>query len=157
LRPATLDELGVGPAVEALVRQASEASSAEIKGNVRLAYDEGRATTRLSPDLEAVIYRLVQESLNNALKHAAPESVEVEVVEEEQKVNLSVKDDGTGFDPSAASDRFGLIGMRERVGLVGGELSIESEPGEGTVVRAELPVVRAVAESQPVPGSASPD
>ena len=157
LRPATLDELGVGPAVEALVRQASEASSADIKGSVRLAYDEGRATTRLSPDLEAVIYRLVQESLNNALKHAAPESVEVEVVEGEQRVTLRVKDDGAGFDPSAVSDRFGLVGMRERVGLVGGELSIESEPGEGTVVRAELPAVRAVAESQPVPGSASPD
>jgi len=143
LRPASLDELGVGAALESLVRQTGEVSDARIDATLRLAYAEGRAKTRLSPDLEGAIYRLVQEALNNALKHAAPTRVEIKVIEDDQRVTVIVADDGGGFDPDAASDRFGLVGMRERVGLAGGELRIDSELGEGTVVRAELPVRRA--------------
>jgi signal transduction histidine kinase len=69
--------------------------------------------------------------------------VTIEVTETEGTVRLRVSDDGTGFDSGAVTERFGLVGMRERVDLAGGELQVDSEPGRGTVVTAELPVVRA--------------
>jgi signal transduction histidine kinase len=143
LRPAVLDELGVGPALDALAREASDAHGASVEANLSLAYEEGRATTRLTPELESTIYRLTQESVNNALKHASPETVTIEVTETEGTVRLRVSDDGTGFDSGGVTERFGLVGMRERVDLAGGELQVDSEPGRGTVVTAELPVVRA--------------
>jgi signal transduction histidine kinase len=89
----------------------------------------------------------VQEAINNVVKHAHAERVEVEVVEAGGSIRLSVQDDGGGFDPSRTDGGFGLIGMQERVELVGGRLSIESGRGCGTVVRAELP-----ATHEPVEG-----
>jgi signal transduction histidine kinase len=143
LRPATLDELGVGPALEALAREASGAHGATVEVKLALAYEEGRAASRLAPELESTIYRLTQESVNNALKHASPRAVTIEVTETAGTVRLRVTDDGTGFDPGAVTERFGLVGMRERVDLAGGELEIESKRGDGTAVTADLPVVRA--------------
>jgi signal transduction histidine kinase len=143
LRPATLDELGIGPALEALAREASDAYGASVDASMALAYEEGRASSRLAPELESTIYRLSQESVNNALKHASPTTVTIEVSETERTVTLRVSDDGKGFDPDAVTERFGLVGMRERVDLAGGELHVESKPGQGTVITAELPVIRA--------------
>ena len=90
------------------------------------------------PELESAVYRIVQESLTNVIKHAEAEHVEIAVVEDGQ-VTVSVRDDGRGFDPSLRADGFGLLGMRERVSLVGGELRVDSEPGGGTTVTASLP------------------
>ena len=143
LRPSTLDELGVAPALEALARDANAAQEAEVEVVVDLAYEAGREATRLSADLESAIYRLAQESMNNALKHASPTAVRIEVAESDRSVTLRISDDGIGFDPSAVTERFGLVGMRERVEIANGELRVESKPGEGTVVVADLPVVRA--------------
>jgi two-component system sensor histidine kinase DegS len=81
--------------------------------------------------------------MNNALKHASPTAVRIEVAESDRSVTLRISDDGIGFDPSAVTERFGLVGMRERVEIANGELRVESKPGEGTVVVADLPVVRA--------------
>jgi signal transduction histidine kinase len=143
LRPSSLDELGVGPALEALVRDANAAHEAEIEVVIDLAYEAGREATRHSTELESTIYRLVQESMNNALKHASPTVVRIEVTESDRTVTLRISDNGKGFDPGAVTERFGLVGMRERVEIAGGDLRVESKPGEGTVVVAELPVVRA--------------
>jgi signal transduction histidine kinase len=146
LRPATLDELGIGPALEALAREASDARGASVQASLALAYEEGRAPSRLAPELESTIYRLTQESVNNALKHASPTTVTIDVSETEEAVTLRVSDDGKGFDPNVVTERFGLVGMRERVDLAGGELQVESKPGRGTVITAELPVARALDE-----------
>ena len=135
LRPASLDELGVQPAVEALLRRASARFGLSIDAN----FDLGRQGTRLEGEVESTIYRLVQEAINNVVKHAGAESVYVEVVEDDGRVRVTVRDDGSGFDTGGASTGFGLIGMRERVELVDGRLFIDSTPGRGTVVRAELP------------------
>lgn len=143
LRPSSLDELGIGPAVEALARDANAAHEAQVVVSIEFAYEDGREATRLAPELESAIYRLTQESLNNALKHAAPTSVRIEVTESDRTVTLRIADDGVGFDPSAVTERFGLVGMRERVEIAGGELHVDSNPGQGTIVTAELPVVRA--------------
>lgn len=96
---------------------------------------------RLAPDFESTIYRLVQEALTNVVKHARAEHVWIAVVESSGSVDVEVCDDGVGMDSDSASAGFGLQGMRERVALAGGALTIEAaEPG--TRVRAMLPAKR---------------
>jgi len=146
LRPASLDELGVKPALEALVRRSSARFGLDIDFELNLGFDSGREPTRLLPDIESTIYRLVQEGINNVVKHAQAGALRIEVVEADGHVRLLVRDDGIGFDTAEANGGFGLVGMRERVELVDGRLWIESEPGSGTVVHAELP-----AKHLPVP------
>lgn len=139
LRPAALDDLGVGPALEALLGRTAATSGLEIEASIELAYGQGRAETRLVPDIESTIYRLVQESLTNIVKHARAERVDVQLGETDDSITVLVRDDGQGFDTAAKSDGFGLLGMRERVNLVGGDLNIESAPGEGTAIHARMP------------------
>ena len=135
LRPAALDELGLVPAIEALVGRVSAVEGLDIECNV----DMPRADSRVGPELETTIYRLVQEALTNVAKHARAEHARVTVAGIDGRVEVEVADDGTGFDPNAATAGFGLAGMRERVQLSGGQLTVA--PGErGTVVRAELPL-----------------
>jgi signal transduction histidine kinase len=145
LRPAALDELGLQPALEALVRRTSARFGLEVDASFDLASAGDRS--RLSGEIESTAYRLVQEAINNVVKHAQAERIQVKVIEAGGSVHLSVRDDGNGFDPSRTDGGFGLIGMQERVELVGGRLSIESARGRGTVVRAELP-----ATHEPVEG-----
>jgi signal transduction histidine kinase len=141
LRPATLDELGIKPAVEALVARTAASSGLEVEARIDIAYDSGRALTRLSGDIESTVYRLVQEALTNAVKHAGAEHAWVEIVEDDRTITVSVSDDGGGFDPDDSGGGFGLVGMQERVALVDGRLLIDSAHGKGTLVRAELPAV----------------
>ena len=145
LRPAALDELGLQPALEALVRRTSARFGLEVDASFDLASAGDRS--RLSGEIESTAYRLVQEAINNVVKHAQAERIQVEVIEAGGSVHLTVRDDGNGFDPSRTDGGFGLIGMQERVELVGGRLSIESARGRGTEVRAELP-----ATHEPVKG-----
>jgi signal transduction histidine kinase len=147
LRPAALDELGLQPALEALVRRTSARFGLDVAASFELAVAGGRDRSRLSGEIESTAYRLVQEAINNVVKHAQAERVEVKVVEAGGTLRLTVRDDGEGFEPGRTDGGFGLIGMHERVELVGGRLSIESARGRGTVVRAELP-----ATHQPVEG-----
>ena len=139
LRPAALDELGIRPAVEALVARTTATSGLDVEARIDLAYDSGRAPTRLTGEIESTVYRLVQEALTNAVKHAGAERAWVEIVEDGSTVIVAVSDDGSGFDPERTEGGFGLVGMRERVELVDGRLVIDSARGSGTVVRAELP------------------
>jgi signal transduction histidine kinase len=142
LRPAALDELGPGPALCALIDRTAATSGLAIELDVDLAYEDGRADTRHAPELESAIYRLVQEALTNVAKHAGASRVTVAVIEDDGTVQLTVTDDGAGFQTDAASEGFGLIGMRERVTLLGGELDFDSRPGAGTTVAARIPVQR---------------
>jgi signal transduction histidine kinase len=102
-----------------------------------------RSEQRHTPAIENAVYRMVQEALTNVVKHADATRVKVAITESEDRVELCVQDDGTGFDPQAPAEGFGLVGIRERVALIDGELSIESRPGQGTTVRATLPVLPA--------------
>ena len=140
---AVLDELGVEPAIESLARQLEERSGIETKVEIARGAGAGDAANRLAPELEATIYRLVQESANNAIKHASPSRIAILLSEGDGSVNVSVSDDGRGFDPGAVERSFGLVGMEERVTLAGGKIKIESEHGRGTLVQAELPLVHA--------------
>ena len=143
LRPAALDQLGVKPALEALMSRTTATSGIEISARVDLASDGGREPTRLSGEIESTIYRLVQEALTNVVKHAQADRAWVEVGEDEHEVTVTVRDNGTGFDPDQPGGGFGLVGMRERAELANGRLLIDSSAGQGTTVRVVLPAERA--------------
>ena len=141
LRPAALDEFGTLGAVEALIERVAR-NGLEVDLSADLAHDQGRRSTRHTAELEAAIYRTVQEALTNATKHGHAKRAVVEILEDDATVHVTVRDDGAGFDPSERTDGFGLLGMRERVQLLEGTLEIESTPGDGTTVSATFPVQR---------------
>jgi signal transduction histidine kinase len=136
LRPAALDEIGLVPALRTLAERKSREGGLSIDILARV--KEGQL--RLPPETESLLYRLVQEALNNVVKHAGASRAEAVLEREDGVVSLTVSDDGRGFDAAAANGGFGLTGMRERVELAGGELTIETVPGSGTTVSATIPV-----------------
>ncbi len=136
LRPSMLDDLGLLPAIEALLDRRRDAGL-EIVDELALG-DLVSGNGGLDPQLETTIYRLVQESLTNIVKHARATEVRVSLASIDGEVSIEVQDNGVGFDPEERTDGFGLAGMRERVYLAGG--SIELESGQrGTLLRARLP------------------
>jgi signal transduction histidine kinase len=141
LRPAALDQLGLEPALMALIERARR-GGLEVECEVSLAYERGDAPDRHTAELETGVYRIVQEALTNATKHGEATHVSVSVIEDGAQVHVSVRDDGHGFDTGAATAGFGVAGMRERVELLDGDLSLISAPGQGTTVAATLPVIR---------------
>jgi signal transduction histidine kinase len=141
LRPASLDELGVQPALEALAKRTSARYGLAVEAEFDLDFYSGRHPTRLTDDVESTTYRLVQEAITNAVKHSNGDTISIRVAEEDGCVVVTVRDDGIGFDPDVRGSGFGLLGMQERVELVDGRLFIDSAPGRGTIVRAELPAV----------------
>jgi signal transduction histidine kinase len=138
LRPAALDELGLGPALEALSDRARITHGLEVSTTIEFDRGAGTGEARLDPDVETAIYRIVQESLTNAAKHARADRVEVVVVQREGDVEIAIRDDGRGFDVAAPTEGFGLTGIRERISLAGGRLEIVSSDS-GTAVLASLP------------------
>jgi signal transduction histidine kinase len=136
LRPAALDELGLEPAIESLTRRLRAVEGLEVDLDLDLGGD------RFGEEVETTVYRLVQEALTNVAKHARATSVRVCARRGERSIEIEVADDGSGFDPAARGDGFGLVGMRERVALVGGSVDVTSSGG-GTTVRATVPVPQA--------------
>ena len=136
LRPSMLDDLGLVPAIEALLDRRRE-TGLEIDGRLALGELASR-NGKLDPQLETTIYRLVQESLTNVVKHAHATKVRVSIVAIDGEVRIEVQDNGVGFDPGEATGGFGVAGMRERVYLAGGTVELESGDA-GTLVRARLP------------------
>jgi signal transduction histidine kinase len=140
LRPAALDELGLRTAIEALLERHREAGGLQIDAELTLP-GPSTAAERFDPELETAVYRMVQEALTNVAKHARAERVRLVIEESNGELLLEIHDDGVGFDSKTRTDGFGLAGMRERAGLAGGTLRVES--GErGTLVSARLPAHR---------------
>jgi signal transduction histidine kinase len=114
------------------------ASRSGVKADFHAA---GLGRARLPAEVETTVYRVVQEALTNAAKHAQATRVGVAVTRSGGFVSVVVEDDGTGFDPDApTTGRLGLLGMRERVELVRGEIDVESRPGAGTTVAVQIPI-----------------
>ena len=141
LRPAALDELGTQAAIEALVERTAQ-RGVEVDISVNLAFEQGRVGTRHVAELETALYRIVQEALTNAIKHGQAKRAVVDIDEDSTAVHVKIRDDGQGFDPNAMTSGFGLMGMRERTQLLGGELLIEAAPGQGASVQASIPAIR---------------
>jgi len=141
LRPSTLDQLGLGAALEALGERTASGAAIEVQVNLDLDFESGRSQSRLLGKVEDTAYRLVQEALNNTVHHGEANCAQVDVGEEDGVLRVRISDDGRGFDPSAATDGFGLISMRERAELAGGRLELRSAPGEGTTISAVIPAI----------------
>ena len=138
LRPPALDEIGLSAAIDALVHRVRITSEAYVTASVRVdGGDDG--VTAADRDVQAVAYRVTQEALTNAIKHSGANHIEVEVTVKADELRLSVRDDGHGFDPHQTSSGFGLGGIRERIGLIGGDFELSSTTN-GTVVAARLPI-----------------
>ncbi len=131
LRPPLLDELGLGPALKALAERftASTGIAVEMEG----------PSGRCPPDVETAAYRVVQEALENAQRHAAAQCIAVRVERRRGGIVGEVADDGRGFDPQRAGAGLGLSGMKEWVGFLGGDLRVRSGPGRGTHVTFSIP------------------
>jgi signal transduction histidine kinase len=143
LRPAVLDEYGLEPALEALAERVQQVSGTPVDLRIELDYQSGLTPGRLAQQVEDVLYRVVQEALSNVIKHSGATRAEVRLRESEETIEVVVRDEGAGFDADGESTGFGLLGMRERVALVEGALTIESAPGAGTSVRVSIPARRA--------------
>jgi signal transduction histidine kinase len=142
LRPAALDELGLRTAIEALLDRHREQHAVQVDSELQLP-GPSKQETRFTEDLETTVYRLVQEALTNVARHAQATHLRVTVSESGGELHVEVQDDGTGFDPEAPRDGFGLAGMRERVALAGGTLTVDTG-GHGTLVKACLPTLHGV-------------
>ena len=136
LRPAVLDDFGLVPALERLRDSISEQCQIAVEVQSDL---DGQ---RLPAEIETALYRIVQESLTNVVKHADASRVTVWLRRpSDRNVELVIHDDGSGFDPNEVRDGgLGLVGMRERVALLGGRMSVESSEGAGTMLTAEVPL-----------------
>jgi two-component system, NarL family, sensor histidine kinase DevS len=136
LRPAALDDFGLVPALERLRDTTTEQGRIAVELTSDL--DDRR---RLPAEIETALYRIVQEALTNVLKHAEATRVTIRLKLHERFVELVVQDNGAGFDPNAVRDGgLGLVGMRERVALLGGRMMVDSSEGAGTMLKAEVPL-----------------
>ena len=137
LRPASLDHLGLVAALDQLAKSAQE----RYQLDVRFKFKGFSAEDRLPDYLETSLYRIVQEALTNAIRHAHAQSIDIILDLFEEKAVLIVEDDGIGFDATLVrgSGHLGLLGMQERAQTIGGTLVVESRPGGGTTVVTEIP------------------
>jgi signal transduction histidine kinase len=135
LRPSALDDFGLVAALERLATSFAEQSGIAVDFQTSLAGE------RLSGEVETALYRIVQESLTNVVKHARARHVSILLTRKSGAIKAVIEDDGQGFDPSErALDGFGLVGMRERLALLGGRLQVESGSEVGTTIAAEVPI-----------------
>lgn len=140
LRPAILDDLGLVPAIRWYAR--SNLEEAGIRVEVLADEDLGS----LSPELNSTLFRVAQEAINNIVRHSGARSVQICLCRNEKEIQLKVEDDGHGFDvlrvseDALRSQQWGLLGMQERAELVGGQVSVESQPGKGTRLDVRAPL-----------------
>jgi len=142
LRPSSLNNLGLVAALEILSREFAERSGLQVESDLQ--------KVRLKPSSELTVYRLVQEALTNVAKYAQARQVTITLREAHKRVEVSVKDDGQGFDPRVKRpSSHGLVGMRYRVEAEGGSMQLQATPGAGTHIRALLPVSEPDTTTQP--------
>ncbi len=139
LRPAALDDLGLAAALEALARRAQARDGLDVETEIDLG-----TSTRLDPELESNVYRILQEALTNVGRHAAASQATIRVRVDDGTLEASVRDDGRGIAELEPRDEleggFGMSGMRERADLVRGELRVAPAPGGGTAVELSVPL-----------------
>jgi signal transduction histidine kinase len=142
LRPPLLDEAGLVAALD------HHLEALAGRSGVRIEFDAANGGARIPPEMNVTVFRLVQEAVNNALRHAQASNIRVTLSEDANALQLVVEDDGIGFDREAVAQRtkrgehLGLLGMTERVRSAGGELLLDSRPGSGSRIEVRIPFVR---------------
>ncbi len=140
LRPSVLDDLGLIPALRGIAEQTA------AHGGFEVHFQPALPAGRLPPDVETACFRIVQEALTNITRHARAQRVDIDLFHDGDALVLGIHDDGCGFEVAAvrerasAGDSIGLLGMKERATLLGGQLDIESIPGMGSTVRMRCPL-----------------
>jgi signal transduction histidine kinase len=145
LRPVVLEEFGLHVALQMMLVEIEQHSGLEIH------YLSNLDDRKLPHEIETVVYRVAQESLTNVIRHAQAQTVRIDLNVAESSVNLRVEDDGRGFDPdqldiSDGRQRLGLLGMKERVEVLGGSFEVYSTPGQGTAIQLETPLYELVSQ-----------
>lgn len=146
LRPAVLDDLGLIPALHSFIHQFSKRSATHVHLTVFSGVE------KLDAELRTVLFRVTQEALSNIARHARAERVEVSILRQAGAVRLEITDDGRSFNtgqalPCRDDKHLGLLGMKERIEMVGGTFHIDSAPGRGTTILATIPVSRTLARA----------
>ena len=136
LRPASLDHLGLVPALRHYLEEVDRQQPQIVQFEA-----VGMDGERVPPAVEIALFRIAQEAVTNSVRHAHAERVSVVIEERDRRIVMVVEDDGIGFDSEAVArgGRLGLVGMRERTEMLGGNLLVESAPGAGTTIVAEVP------------------
>ena len=134
LRPSMLDDLGLVAAIEWQAREVSRRSDVEVEVQAE------DISSDLREDLKTCIYRITQEALNNVARHSGARHASVTIHVDERQIEVGIRDDGNGFDPRH-SRGLGILGMEERARLLHGSLQVASEPGKGTEITAQLPLI----------------
>ncbi|MGO4888788.1 sensor histidine kinase [Anaerobacillus sp. MEB173] len=135
LRPMALDDLGLVPTLIKYLKTVEEHSG------IKIMFRNLGQDVRLPTKLEVAVFRFVQEAVQNALKHASPTEVQIKLEIQTTKVIALIKDNGKGFDPTIKKeDSFGLIGMKERIGVLKGDLTIDSTIDKGTLLMIQIPI-----------------
>jgi signal transduction histidine kinase len=136
LHPSLLDALGLTAALRSFCREFS------VQHNLQVQFVNNEVPERISKDVALCLFRIAQEALRNVVKHSGAAEAQVELTAHGDQIDLCISDSGKGFDPAFAQggDGLGLISMRERLRLVGGHISIESEPSHGTRILARIPL-----------------
>jgi two-component system sensor histidine kinase DegS len=156
LRPSHLDDLGLAAALRWYVTKVEERTTIKIK------MDISGVEQPMADAARVCTFRIVQEALNNVIRHAEAQNVRIALDYTEGGVHVAVRDDGRGFDverlrasPSSGRQPLGLAGMQERAALLGGQVTIQSRPGQGTLIEASLPYqeeTEASLDNAPAPG-----
>jgi len=135
LRPKALDDFGLVPALERLTQSFAEQTGIAVD------FEAALGDERLPGAMETTLYRIVQEALTNVVKHAQASHVSVSLTRRNRSVAAVIEDDGRGFDPNGSrQDGLGLLGMRERVELLDGQLEVESRSAGGATISVEVPM-----------------
>ena len=143
LYSSKLEHLGITAAMRGFCREVSQQQEVEIN------FTGKDVTTALSAEISFCLYRVLQEALHNAIKHSGARQFDVDLFEVPDSIHLTVHDAGVGFDPKAAmqGQGLGLTSMQERMKLVNGKLSVNSEPRKGTTIHAWVPISRLFSDS----------
>jgi signal transduction histidine kinase len=134
LRPGMLDDLGLAAAIEWQAEKFQERNN--IQCELRMNRDEFELDDRVATS----VFRIVQEALTNVVRHAAASKVFVVLEQRADEIHLEISDDGKGFQAGPKKRSYGLLGIRERVNMLGGSVDIHSQPAAGTTVRASIPL-----------------
>jgi len=133
LRPGLLEELGLTKAVRATVEKAAQASG------LAMAADLEEVDGLLPPEFEVNLFRIIQEALSNVARHSHARKVDLSLDFSKSKVDLIIRDNGTGFDKATRMNGIGLQSMQERARMINGRLTITTAPGQGTVIHLTVP------------------
>lgn len=137
LRPMALDDLGLIPTLKKYLE-----TMEDYHENVKITFSHLGEEKRLSTKYEVALFRLIQESINNAIKHAEAKEIKVKLEFRNEIVTAIIRDNGVGFDPEVKKHQsFGLIGMKERIAILEGELAIDSVANKGTAIKIKIPLL----------------